>query len=580
MRMFLKNLSISFKILIPVVVLGCMLFVLGIMSIQSTNQIISASEKISGKAALKIELLGDITSSYQTLRRVAFAHIVAQGDDALKGNLAEEADSLKMAIQDFSDEYEVAALSEEEKKSFQQFKSNYANYLVIYDNILSLSTDGQVDEASSLANVDLKEAGTNLTAELEEMRLMNKNNMDKEVTRQETLYNRSKQTIIITIVIASLVLLFVVWVCWTWVCKRLININKQLRGVITTIEEGQGDLTRRVQCFCTDEIGTLASGINIFIETLQGIMGQINTSSGKLGSVVSLVSEKVTTANDNSSDISSVMEELSSSMEEISSTITNITESIGVVDENVTELSDTSQGMYDYVVGMQKRAENLEHNAVENKQNTSDIVNGIIDKLQKAIQDSKSVDRVNDLTDEILNISNQTNLLSLNASIEAARAGEAGRGFAVVADEISQLANSSREAANNIQGINNMVVKAVNELIGSADSIVEYINNNILPDYEEFVNAGRQYSEDAIHVNETVNRFNSMSDNLKQLMDSITNAIQGISISVDESTKGATNAAVNTSDLVKDISEIADAMNDNRQVAGSLADEADRFVNL
>ena len=267
-------------------------------------------------------------------------------------------------------------------------------------------------------------------------------------------------------------------------------------------------------------------------------------------------------------------------MQEISSTLTGIQESITVVDENVTELSDTSQGMYDYAVGIQKRAENLEHNAVENKQNTSNIVNGIIDKLRQAIEDSKSVDRVNDLTDEILSISNQTNLLSLNASIEAARAGEAGRGFAVVADEISQLANSSREAANNIQTINNMVVKAVNELIESADSIVDYIKKNILPDYEGFVNAGKQYNEDAVHVKDIVTRFNNMSDNLKQLMDSITSSINGISLAVDESTQGASNVAMNTSDLVKDIDEIAEAMDDNRQVAGSLTGEADRFINL
>jgi len=236
--------------------------------------------------------------------------------------------------------------------------------------------------------------------------------------------------------------------------------------------------------------------------------------------------------------------------------------------------------MYDYAVGMQERAENLEHNAVENKQDTSNIVNGIIDKLQQAIEDSKSVDRVNDLTDEILSISNQTNLLSLNASIEAARAGEAGRGFAVVADEISQLANSSRVAANNIQTINNMVVKAVNELIESANSIVKYINTNILPDYENFVKAGKQYNDDAVHVNEIVSRFNDMSVNLNQLISNITDSINGITVSVNESTKGVSNAAMNTSDLVKDIDEIADAMKDNKQVAGSLTDEADRFVNL
>lgn len=580
MRMFLKNLSIRIKILCPVAVLGCLLFVLGAISVVSASRIMNASEEVSGTYAVKIEVLGDITSSYQTLRRVAFAHIVAQGETELQKTLEDEADTLKSTINSLSGDYEKVVTSEQERASFQQFEADYKAYLEIYDRILADSASGNIEEATQLANVDLKEAGTNLTAELTEMRNMNKEDMDNAVTQQNNTYHQIVRTIIIIIVCAAIVLLFVVWVCWTWVCKRLININKQLRAIITTIDEGQGDLTKRVQCFCTDEIGTLAAGINTFIETLQAIMGQINVSSGKLGSVVNLVSDKVSTANDHSNDISSVMEELSASMEEISSTIAGIKENIEIVDENVIELSNTSQGMYDYAVGMQERAESLENNAVENKQKTSDIVNGIISKLQQAIEDSKSVDRVNDLTDEILSISNQTNLLSLNASIEAARAGEAGRGFAVVADEISQLANSSREAANNIQTINNMVVEAVKELIDSADSIVKYINENILPDYEGFVGTGKQYNEDAMHVNEIVNRFNEMSVSLKQLMDGITNSVNGISAAVEESTKGATNVAMNTSDLVKGIDEIALAMDDNRQVAGSLTEEADRFINL
>ncbi len=578
MRMFLKNLSIRLKILIPVSLLGILIFVLGVMSFVSTNQIMNTSDNINGNYVVRIEQIQDVTIAYQTLRRVAFAHIV-EDEAKPKQTLVKEADELKAEIETLCAEYEQG-LSAQEEEAFAKFKTDYEDYLKIYDQILDHSAKRQKSEASQLASNDLREAGTALTAELDALIQINKDAMAQAIAKQKSVYGSITRTTIILIVCSGIVLLFVVWVCWTWVCKRLININAQLRDVIATIEAGEGDLTKRVQCFCTDEIGTLAAGINTFIETLQGIMGQINMSSDQLGSIVNLVSDKVSTANNNSYDISAVMQELSASMDTISSTITDIKENVGVVDENIIELSDASQGLYDYAAGMQERAENLEHNAVENKQNTSDIINAIIDKLKRAIESSKSVDRVNDLTDEILSISGQTNLLSLNASIEAARAGEAGRGFAVVADEISQLASSSREAANNIQTINNMVIEAVNELIGSADSIVKYINENILPDYEGFVNAGRQYNEDAVHVNDTVTRFNDMSVNLKQLMESITESINGINTAVGESAKGATNVAMNTSNLVKDISEIAEAMDDNREVAGTLTDEAERFINL
>lgn len=578
MRMFLKNLSIRLKILIPVSLLGILIFVLGVMSFVSTNQIMNTSDNINGNYVVRIEQIQDVTIAYQTLRRVAFAHIV-EDEAKPKQTLVNEANELKAEIEALCAEYEQG-LSAQEEEAFAKFKTDYEDYLKIYDQILDHSAKRQKSEASQLASNDLREAGTALTAELDALIQINKDAMAQAIAKQKSVYGSITRTTIILIVCSGIVLLFVVWVCWTWVCKRLININAQLRDVIATIEAGEGDLTKRVQCFCTDEIGTLAAGINTFIETLQGIMGQINMSSDQLGSIVNLVSDKVSTANNNSYDISAVMQELSASMDTISSTITDIKENVGVVDENIIELSDASQGLYDYAAGMQERAENLEHNAVENKQNTSDIINAIIDKLKRAIESSKSVDRVNDLTDEILSISGQTNLLSLNASIEAARAGEAGRGFAVVADEISQLASSSREAANNIQTINNMVIEAVNELIDSADSIVKYINENILPDYEGFVNAGRQYNEDAVHVNDTVTRFNDMSVNLKQLMESITESINGINTAVGESAKGATNVAMNTSNLVKDISEIAEAMDDNREVAGTLTDEAERFINL
>ena len=576
---FFKNLSIRFKILTPVCALGVLVVILGITIITSEDQIMNESRNISGTYAVSIETLDDITIHYQTLRRVAFAHIVADSKDK-KQELTDEADTLKSDISGFCDEYKKLLSTDEKKNEFSQFETDYANYLTIYDAILEHSDKGENDEASELANKDLREAGVALTAELDEMVVANKAEMADAVAEQEAVYKRVTRTIYILIVVSNIILIYVFWVSWTWVCKRLININKQLREIITTIEEGKGDLTKRVQCFCTDEIGNLAAGINVFIETLHKIMGQINTSSGQLGSIVNLVSDKVSTANDNSTNISSVMEELSATMDVISSSVNDIKDNVGVVDENIMELSDASGDLCGYATGMKERAENLEKNAVENKQNTSDVVNGIIVKLKQAIQSSKSVDRVNDLTDEILSISSQTNLLSLNASIEAARAGEAGKGFAVVADEISQLANSSREAANNIQTINNMVIEAVKDLIDGADSIVKYINESILPDYEEFVNVGQQYNEDAVHVNEIVNHFNDMSGQLKQLMDSITDSINGINVSVDESAKGTTNVAVSTSELVRDIGEIAEAMNDNRQVAGDLEEKADQFINL
>ena len=164
-------------------------------------------------------------------------------------------------------------------------------------------------------------------------------------------------------------------------------------------------MTERVSISGKDEIGQLGAGINTFIETLQQIMQQITGSSQRLDSIVSVVSEKVSTANNNSGDISSVMEELSASMEEVASTVGSIRESTVSVDGNVIELAEASEALSLYAGEMKARAAELENTAVENKVHTSQIVTEIITKLEKAIEDSKSVSRVNDLTDEILSIS-------------------------------------------------------------------------------------------------------------------------------------------------------------------------------
>ena len=274
------------------------------------------------------------------------------------------------------------------------------------------------------------------------------------------------------------------------------------------------------------------------------------------------------------------MEELSASMEEMAATVTDINERSSNVKEEIDELASASDGLVQYTVDMRERASELETTAIHNKDYTSEMINSILTAFKQAIEESKSVDRVNDLTDEILSISNQTNLLALNASIEAARAGDAGRGFAVVADEIRKLAESSKDAANNIQMINGMVTAAVKELVHNSNQLISYINESILPDYDKFVDSGRQYNVDAVYVNEVVDKFNNMAANLNHLIKNITEAMDGISCAVDESANGVTAAAMNTNELVKEMDYISTEMEGNGEVASELKKEASIFVKL
>ena len=578
MRIF-KNISVKWKGLFSVVLLAALLVILGFSGMNNLDRINAASVEISDNYAQSIALLGSISADFESLNQVIYAYALSE-DSSKMNSLTSKAESLMERIADTCMQFEQNLDEGEETKSYNNFMSLYNQYITYFNQVLEHSNSNNDDQATAMVNREITNISSQLEVSIAHMTQANNSGMEQAKEEQARIYNASKSTTIAIMIVAVIGVVLAIIVTTAEIAKPLERMKNELNEIVDGIKNNAGDLTKRVTTVGRDEIGQLGRGVNVFIDTLQEIMKQIKDSTDSLNNIVANVISKVGTANDDSNNISAVMEELSASMEEVASTITNIETNTTDADSDIVELDSSSQELLDYAVDMHKRAEELEHKAVANKQSTSDVVNEIIGKLQSAIEGSRSVERVNELTDEILNISSQTNLLALNASIEAARAGDAGRGFAVVASEISKLAESSRTAANNIQTINNMVVEAVKELTGSADQIVSYINDNILPDYDGFVNSGKQYNEDAVHVNVTVNSFNEMSSKIRKLMTEITDSIRGISTAIDESANGVSSAALNTGDVVKDIVAIASEMDNNKDIADMLGTQARRFTNL
>lgn len=354
----------------------------------------------------------------------------------------------------------------------------------------------------------------------------------------------------------------------------------QLKNIVNEIAQKEGDLTTRIPVTTVDEIGQMTNGINAFLIQLQTPMRTLKEASARLQVSSQVVRDRLDESNENANNVSAAMEEMSASMQEMSATLSQITDGSDAILSEVTHMSDRINSGVDFVNDVKMRATDMHDVTLKSKGSTEDTIASIKTSLSQALEESKSVEQINGLTDEILEIASQTNLLALNASIEAARAGDAGKGFAVVAKEIRTLADNSRDTANNIQSISNLVTLAVNKLAKNAQEMISFINATVLTDYNSFVDVSTQYAKDADEMGNLLIGFKEIADRVHQNMESMNTGMNDISIAIDENTKGVTSVAENTVDLVDSISQIQQETECTQKISAELDSEVSRFKKV
>lgn len=353
-----------------------------------------------------------------------------------------------------------------------------------------------------------------------------------------------------------------------------------LQGIIHKIEQGEGDLTERVPVTSSDEVGQLSAGVNSFMEQLQALMAKLKSDAEFMMNSVTTVSSQVSESNTSTEAVSATMEQMSASMEEISATITQIAEKSERIFGEIRDMDKRMRDGVSLVNTIKSHAGEMNTQTIRSKDETNNMIVTIREELQVALEESHSVEKINELTAEILDISEQTNLLSLNASIEAARAGEAGRGFAVVADEIRILADNSADTAGNIQNISNIVIGAVDRLAKNAASILEFIDTKIMTDYDGFLDVMEQYAADADTVNDIFSAFAQNANEMHENVDLMNQGIRDISLAVEESAKGVTDVAVQAVTLVEAMKQIKEETLLNQEISQSLTAEVNRFKKV
>ena len=366
--------------------------------------------------------------------------------------------------------------------------------------------------------------------------------------------------------------------------KNIVNPVKsahtQLIEMIDSMKADKGDLTRRIEVKSNDEIGQLVAGLNSFIEQLQLLMQKIQSSSHNMLVSAEEVKGSVDESGQVAMNVSATSQEMAASIEEISATLEQISRGSGEILSRVETMQNSVVSETKHVEEIQKRAQTMNLETAENKNSAQQVFQTVGVTLKEAVDESRSVEKINVLTGNILDIAGKTNLLALNASIEAARAGEAGKGFAVVADEIRQLADSSRETASNIQDISQMVTAAVEKLAEEATKMLEFVNGDVIRDYDSFVKIAGQYARDAKETQEILRQFSDQSTDIANTMQDMNQGLRDISVTVDESANGVSAVAEDISVLVGAIAKIKEESDNNQDIARELENEVGRFEKV
>lgn len=573
-----KKLSTKFIILIPVFILGIFSIISNVMSVSNIRNVNRSAVQISEVSLKNVSGLAEIQRQTQDIHNLGLSHIIAVDLDSMI-QLVEKIRSQEDALEKDLESYKTY-VTPDTQKEYNDIKKNYEELKYECANVMAFSAAGKSEDAYELANGKISKCADAIESDIESIKKIVNQDADAQRQKLTSAYHSSIGTSIVTILISIAALFSAMVAVLRWVIHPLANTNREMNEIISEIDNRQGDLTRRVTITNNKEVASVGGGINAFMAKLQEIFRMISSNSRDLEGVVNEVRESVQTSNGSVSDLSALTEELSATMQDISDNASRINENTESVAGEVKSIAEKTIEINQYTKEMKEHAEAMEHAARENMDTTGTKVNDIVSVLSQAIEDSNSVNQVDNLTNDILNIASQTNLLALNASIEAARAGDAGKGFAVVATEISQLAAASQEAANNIQSINAIVITAVHNLADNANGLVEYMNEKILPEFQKFVESGVAYHDKATFIEGVMADFEAKTDSLQNSMDEIANSVNTISHAIEEGVSGVVSAADSTQVLVSDMDKISKKMDENFAIAEGLKKETSVFTKL
>ncbi|ABR35907.1 methyl-accepting chemotaxis protein [Clostridium beijerinckii] len=565
-----NNLKMSKKLIPAFISIALLIVLVGAVGIRNMQTLKKNSQDMYNQNLLSIQKINKIKQDTLEIRY-----------DLLKisnqGNKENQNAGLEKEIQDYAadtdtilNDYEKNLLTEDQKSTFKDIKSNLSEFRNIYNDVIKLA-DAQDFEKSKTRFTEIATSRANLFKGLDTLIQANDDNASNSYKQDANTYTSSLYIIIFVIVLG----LALAIALGTFIS---IVIAKQLNKVLNFAEAiGDGDLTQEIELDSQDEIGRLSKALNKADKNIKELISQIfngaekiNSTSGNLSATTEEISSMMQSSSQATETIAKGAQDLSATTEEVQASMDEIAMNTSNLERKAEESKKSGNDI-------SKRAIEIKEKATENIKQNNEIYEEKRLNIIKAIEAGKVVGEVKLMAESIGSISEQTNLLALNAAIEAARAGEQGKGFAVVAEEVRQLAEQSSEAVTQIQDMVAQVRNAFDELSSSGQDILDYMVNNVKPSYTLLLDTGIQYEKDAKFVSDMVIDIFNTAKQMNETVMQVNKAFEGVSTTAADSAASSEEVLASISEITKAVTEVADSTQSQAELAQDLDELVQKF---
>jgi methyl-accepting chemotaxis protein len=564
-----NNFKIAKKLISTFTLIALFIGIVGFIGMYNMSKINSNSVSMYKVDLMGVKTIGEIKQNILQIHTDILS-LVYEKDTNKVQILENEINQLKDKDDKLLSDYQSTITTEQDRELYSQFTKLLQDYRISREDVVKSVKASKYDEAlAAFHKADVTRV--KMAEVLNKYVDFNMDLAQKDYEKNNSIYRTSLITVIAVIILG----LFTAIVLGLIIASI---ISKQLKQVVVFAKAlGSGDLTQTIHIDSKDEIGDLAKSLNSANNNVRDLISDIiisasdiSAASEELSATTEEISANMEAVNESTEQIAKGTQDLSAVTEEISASTEEISSTTG-------DLASKSTNSAISVREIRKRAIDIKARAEKEIDIGNKTYNEKHDNIIRAIEEGKIVEEIKVMADTIANISEQTNLLALNAAIEAARAGEQGKGFAVVADEVRKLAEQSSNAVTQIQDMVKQVKSSFDNLSDSGTQILAYITNNVKPSYELLLKTGIQYENDSEFISNMSEDIASAATQISETINQVSSGIQNVSAVSEESVSSSEEISNSINEITMAVDEVSKSAQAQAELAQNLNNMIQKF---